>query len=136
MTSSQISPVAPWFKAQIETSLATLYLLSLDGCPAADQVGNTAKLWVRLLWDKPRNGWHEQADAPRLRKAFASIAETCKRWPSPAVFLEHLPKRDEPKTTMIGAGWGREREADALRCRDRWLADLGLNIAGEPVEPR
>lgn len=112
-----------------------MYLLSLDGCPAADQTVNTAKLWVRLLWEKPRAGWHEEADSPRLRAAFKSIAESCKRFPSPAVFWEHLPKRQQPKAhTAIGYGWGRERQAEALKARDAWLADLGLDHAGEPLE--
>jgi hypothetical protein len=119
----------------IAQSLATLYLLNLDGCPAADTVGKTAKLWVRLLWDKPRSGWHEQADSERIRNAFAAIAETCRRWPSPAVFWDLLPKRAEPNpNTTIGPGWGREREREALQARDAWLKQLGLNHAGEPLE--
>ena len=135
MTSSQTSPPAPWFEQLIRECLATLYLLNLDGCPAADQVGKTATLWVRLLWTKPRAGWHEEADSQRLRDGFKSIAETCKRFPSPAVFLEHLPKRQQPKAhTAIGYGWGRERQAEALEARGWWLESLGLNEAGEPLE--
>jgi hypothetical protein len=135
MNSSQNSPVDPWFKELIQTCLASLYLLSLDGCPAADQVGNTSRLWVRLLWDKPRSGWVQQLDDPRIRQAFASIAETCKRWPSPAVFWDHLPKRPEPKRgTAIGPGWGRERQREADEARDRWLAELGYDAAGNRIE--
>lgn len=134
MTSSQTSPVAPWFQTLISQCLASLYLLNLDGCPAADQVGKTAQLWVRLLWDKPRGGWYEKLDDQRIRGAFASIAHTCGRWPSPNVFWEHLPRRPEPeKGTAIGPGYGREREAEALACRDRWLEQLGLDHSGNRV---
>jgi len=133
MTSQASSQVDPWFKSLIETCLATLYLLNLDGCPAADSVGKTAQLWVRLLWDKPRSGWHEQADGPRIRKAFAAIAETRTRWPSPAVFWDVLPKRAEPSATLIGAGFGREREREALACRQRWLHDLGRENSGDII---
>lgn len=101
-------------------------------------MGKTAKIWVRLLWDDHRVRWHEQADDARIRAAFASMAANCIRWPVPAKFWEHLKNRPAPKaaSTLMGPGCGREREAEVLRCRDRWLADLGLNIAGEPVEPR
>lgn len=99
-------------------------------------VGKTAKLWVRLLWDKPHSGWREDLDAPRIRAAFEDIANSCRRWPSPEVFWSRLPKRPEPNAkTTIGPGWGRERQRDALACRDRWLAQLGLNHAGEPLNP-
>lgn len=135
MTSSQTSP-DPWFNELIGTCLASLYLLTLEGCPAADQVGKTAKLWVRLLWDDRRVRWHQEADDARIRAAFASMAATLTRWPAPAKFWEHLKDRPKPKAseTLLNPQWGREREAEALACRDRWLADLGLNQWGEPLE--
>ena len=134
MTSSQTSPPETWFRSLIEQSLAALYLLNLDGCPAADTVGKTAQLWVRLLWDKPHGGWHQDVDVPRIRKAFSEIAETCTRWPSPAVFWEKLPRRaaPDPKTT-IGPGWGRERQREADQCMAAWLKDLGYDRSGDPI---
>lgn len=137
MNSSQTShkPIEPWFETLIQQALASLYLLNLEGCPAADSVGKTTRLWLRLLWDKPRSGWVQQLDDPRIRQAFAHIAETSKRWPSPAVFWESLPKRPEPpKGSTIGAGWGRERQREALECMDRWLAELGYDRTGSPVD--
>lgn len=114
-----------------------MYLLNLEGCPAADQLSKTGAVWVKLLWNKPRAGWHEEADSQRLRDGFKSIAETCARWPNPKVFLEHLPKRQQPKAhTAIGYGWGRERQAEALEAKAWWLESLGMNEAGEPVEAR
>lgn len=133
MTSSQTSP-APWFQSLIERSLATLYLLNLDGCPAADLIGKNAHLWVRLLWDKPHGGWHQEIDEPRIRQAFATIAETCTRWPSPAVFWDKLPRRPDPKQhTAIGPGWGRERQREADQCMAAWLKDLGYDRSGDPI---
>ena len=74
--------------------------------------------------------------APRIRAAFREIANSCRRWPSPEVFWSKLPKRPEPNArTTIGPGWGRERQRDALQCMDRWLAQLGLDRFGEPLNP-
>jgi hypothetical protein len=136
MTSPTNNTPEPWFATLIENCLGTIYVLSLDGCPAADMVGKTAKLWTRLLWDDKRQVWHEQADHKRIRAAFAGIAATVTRWPAPAKFWDHLKPREKPPagTTLMGPTCGREREADALRCRDRWLRDLGINAAGEPLE--
>lgn len=136
MTSSKTSP-APWFENLLRQCLATIVLLNLEGSPAADMIGKTAALWVRLLWDKPHGGWREDLDARRIRKAFEDIANTCRRFPSPEVFWSKLPPRPAPNPkTTIGPGWGREREREALEARDRWLASLGLNQAGEPINPQ
>jgi hypothetical protein len=123
-----------WFSKLIETCLAGLYLLNLDGCPAADSVGKTARLWVRLLWDDPRVRWHEEADTPRIREAFRSMASGCNRWPAPAKFWEHV--RDRPKPTgkqLFGPEFGREREREALHLRKLWLESLGRDHAGDII---
>lgn len=89
---------------------------------------------MRLLWDKPRDGWREDLDAPRIRAAFRDIANNCRQWPSPEAFWSRLPKRPEPDAKRtIGQGWGREREREALECRARWLRDLGLDVWGNPL---
>lgn len=122
----------------IEQCLASLYLLNLDGCPAADQVGKTAKLWVRLLWDDRRVSWHEQADDKRMRAAFAGIAATCTRWPAPAKFWDHLKDRPKPAagSALMGPRCGREREDEALAGMRRQFRELGRNEWGEVVEPQ
>lgn len=132
MTSSKIPP-EPWFEQLIATCLASLYLLALDGSPAADQVGKTARLWVALLWERQRGGWRQDIDDPRIRQAFATLAQSRTRWPSPAVFWEALPKRPEPEHKLLGPGWGREREAEALAGMRRWLRSLGLDEHGNPI---
>lgn len=99
-------------------------------------MGKTAKLWVRLLWDNPQQRWHEGADSQRIRKAFASLASTVTRWPTPALFWSHLPGREMPPgVTAIGPGWGRDREEDALAGMRRQFDDLGLDRWGYPKPP-
>ena len=129
---SQTHP-EPWFPALIAKCLAAMYLLSLEGCPAADALDKTAQLWVRLLWDDRRVQWHEQADDARIRAAFASMGAACKRWPTPAVFWEHLPKREAPRGKMLGAGYGRERQAEALAHMQGWLESLGRDRNGDII---
>jgi hypothetical protein len=136
MTSSQTSPPEPWFQSLIEQSLTAIYLLNLDGCPAADTVGKTARIWVRVLWNKPHGGWHQDTDTPRIRQAFSDIAETCVRWPQPAVFWDKLPRRPSPtkQAAAVGPDWGRERQREADQCMAAWLRDLGYTRAGDPIE--
>lgn len=128
-----------WFAPLISRSLAALYLLNLDGCPAADALDKTAKLWVKLLWEKPRSGWDEEKDNARIRKAFFHIANTAKRWPSPTVFWECLEDRAPPKKEFKGDGqlepeWGRERQTEALEAMDAWCRSLGIDRWGNPLE--
>lgn len=133
---SQTLPPAPWFTRLIGQCLATVYLLGLDGVPAGENTDKLAAVWVRVLWDKPlHGGWIEELDAPRIRAAFAKIAETSKRWPSPAHFWEVLPERARPPAnrTLADHQWGRERQAEALRSRDAWLESLGRDHNGEVI---
>lgn len=134
MTSSQTSPPEPWFQALMQQSLAALYLLNLDGCPAADVVDKTAKLWVRVLWAKPHGGWDKDSDTPRIRAAFSDIAENCIRWPQPAVFWDKLPRKSvQESKSQIGPNWGRERQREADIAKAAWLKDLGYDRNGEPI---
>ena len=125
--------LALWMSANLLV-LAGLYLLNLEGCPAADSVGKTAKLWVRLLWEKA--DWHETPDAPRIKQGFASMANDCKRWPAPATFWDHLPK-PEPRSAggPMKPHEGRERQAEALECMYRQFAELGRDRWGTLIKP-
>jgi hypothetical protein len=138
MTLQTKTQPAPWFSQLIAECLATLYLLNLEGCPAADSVGKTARIWERMLWEKSYNGWDEGKDDPRIRAAFKSIAHRCKRWPNPAVFWEHLPNRPAVASasgSTLDPDWGRERERDVFACMDRWCASLGIDRMGNPLNP-
>lgn len=120
----------------MQQSLAALYLLNLDGCPAADVVEKTAKLWVRVLWQKPHGGWDKDADTSRIRAAFSDIAENCVKWPQPAVFWDKLPRRPSPtkQAAAVGPDWGRERQREADQGMAAWLRDIGYTRDGDPIE--
>lgn len=138
MTSSTQTCPPDWLSSLIEQCLASLYLLNLEGCPAADSVGKTARLWVRLLREKCE--WREPTDAKRVKQAFASIANDCRRWPAPATFWDHLPPREEIHRAPgkgLHPDWGRERQAEALACMYRTFAEMGRdrwgNVIAEPA---
>lgn len=115
--------------------MAGLYLLNLEGCPAADSLGKSGQLWVRLLWDDRRVRWHEEADSQRIRDAFRGMASTCTRWPAPSRFWEHLSDRPKGNPNQIlGPDWGRERQAEALAAMVPWLESLGMDRNGNRVE--
>lgn len=118
--------------------MASLYLLNLEGCPAADQVEKTAKLWVRLIWDDHRVSWHQQADDARIRATFASIAANVTRWPAPAKFWEHLKERPRPpaSSTLMHPRAGRENEPEVLANMVKQFAEFGRDRWGNVVEPQ
>jgi len=54
----------------------------------------TVQVWLKAVC---RNRVFDQAkDAPRIREAFAMLAERSQRWPSPADFLGALPSNVVP----------------------------------------
>jgi hypothetical protein len=129
MTSQKTSsPPPPWFTQLIGEGLASLYLLSLDGCPAADSTSAVTGLWSRLVWEGAHRDWHEQADTPCIRRAFKSIATHSDRWPTPSKLIGALPERDKPTGNLLGEV-DSARRRDALACEQRWRRDLGLDRA-------
>lgn len=118
-------PVPAWFSQLIGQGLASLYLLGLDGCPANDATARVCSLWANALWVKRR--WFEDTDAACIREAFVSLCTSVKRWPAPAVFLEHMPPRSPPKhATLMNPDHGREREPEAFAGMRRQFAELKL----------
>lgn len=97
----QPTPIPTWFSTLIGEGLASLYLLSLEGCPAADATPAVGRLWTADLWNSPRRNWHMEADEPCIRKAFETMRQTCSRWPAPAKFWEVLPNRAPPKDAAL-----------------------------------
>lgn len=134
-TASHQEPFPDWFTAAVSRGLSTLYLLSLEGCPAADSTKTVGALWAKLLWEKARGNWQEIHDKRRIADAFAAIATDAKRWPTPAVFLEHLPARPVNHKTggELHPDWGRERQAEALECMYRQFEELGRDRNGTLV---
>lgn len=85
----------PWFEKRIRRGLAALMSLRMESHPPADTVEATAKVWAQALW--PGRAWDEHLDAARIGEAFRMLALHETRWPTPAVFLRHLPARAPKK---------------------------------------
>ena len=134
MTSHSKSETQPpaWFTTTIGKGLAGLYLLNLDGCPAADATASLTGLWSRLVWDGAHRDWHEQADTPCIIRAFKQLATNCERWPAPKHLIAALPERDKPKATLIAGEDDRARDAE--RCRVARFREMGYDHAGQPLE--
>jgi hypothetical protein len=52
-----------------------------------------------LAWHETithRRSFEQQRDEPRMVEAFLNLAGRCRRWPSPAEFLEAIPRIDTP----------------------------------------
>ena len=104
--------------------MASLYLLGLDGCPANDSTARVCTLWSGVLWSKRR--WYE-ADSDLIRAAFVALCADAKRWPAPAVFLEHLPGRPPPKhNALMNPNQGRENEAEAFAGMRKQFAEFEM----------
>lgn len=58
-------------------------------------VEGTVAAWVDAV--TMNRQWDECQDAPRFRKAFATLGQTRSSWPAPRDFLEALPPRAELK---------------------------------------
>lgn len=122
-----------WFSQEIRTGLASLYVLCLDGSPAADVVGATTDLWIRVLWTSGRRQWHAEADGPCIRAAFAQLSSSCHRWPAPARFWEVLPQRAPPTDRALPAKVFTldERRANLDRLRREGQKILGIEPSSE-----
>ena len=67
--------------------------LSLDRQPALDVLPMTVKVWSEALIRGRQ--FDEAIDAPRIRRAFVTLATVRNVWPSPADFIACLPERDQ-----------------------------------------
>lgn len=85
-----MASLAKWFYPCLAQGLAKLYVLRLEGAPAADTLQGVAQVWAEALWQ--RQAW-QPADEQRIAQAFSSLAAKNKRWPVPAELLEALPIR-------------------------------------------
>lgn len=81
---------------------------------------------MQALW--PGRMWDERLDAERIGEAFRQIALHETRWPTPAVFLRHLPARAPQKSLPPPRHDAAERE----RARDAQIR--AAYDAGERVQ--
>ena len=75
--------------------MSKLMCLSLDRTPAADMIEGTLAAWVEAVGTG--RDWDEARDTPRIRRAFLTLAQTARRWPSVPEFVDALPKFESPK---------------------------------------
>ena len=85
--------IAQSVKREIMLGLQKLATLQLENAPAAENLTDTAQVWMEVIgYDK---AFGDDA-APRFREAFVQLARMVKRWPSPAHLLEILPPPPPP----------------------------------------
>lgn len=83
-----------WFAVAIANGVQRLYVLSLDGTPAAATIELTTATWIDTLW--PTRGWRAELDETRINEGFRQLALNSERWPVPRQLLLSLPARREP----------------------------------------
>ncbi len=97
---------APWFSNVIAAGLQRLAAMHLVGTPTDAGLDLACAVWIDTLWY--RRDWHQDPDAARLRRAFAALSGSARRWPAPAELLDHLPARPQrpalpkPDRTPVG----------------------------------
>ena len=84
----------PWFSAVIAEGLQRLAAMHLVGTPTDAGLDLACAVWIDTLWY--RRAWHQDPDAARLRRAFAALSGSARRWPAPAELLDHLPAKPQP----------------------------------------
>ena len=88
-----VSVVVPgWLGAIVQCHIARLRLLSLEGAPLAEAMGEVTLIWAETIASR-RINWDCDQDRARLECAFLELAATCERWPAPAMLLKLLSDR-------------------------------------------
>ena len=77
----------PWFSAVIAEGLQRLAAMHLVGTPTDAGLDLACAVWIDTLWY--RRAWHPDPDAGRLRRAFAALSGSARRWPAPAELLDN-----------------------------------------------
>ena len=83
-----------WFSSLIAEGLQRLAVMRLLNSPQDAELELACAVWIDTLWY--RRAWHQDPDAARLRRAFAALAGSARRWPAPAELLDHLPAKPQP----------------------------------------
>jgi len=79
-----------WLNNAILKGFQGLLMLRLQFAPAQDTIPHTLNAWLAVLMAMPHT-WDEERDAPRIRRAFLTMAADCDRWPAPKNFIDALP---------------------------------------------
>lgn len=122
-----------WLLDEIATGLQKLACLSLDRTPAAEILTGTAQAWLEAITDG--RAWKESRDAARLRAGFRTLSRTARRWPSPAEFLDAVPRIEQAaigyEAKPLTPDEARQRIADLRSQLEAREAEL-VNAAPEP----
>ena len=109
-------------KREIMLGLQKLATLQLENAPAAENLTDTAQVWMEVIgYDK---AFGDDA-APRFREAFVQLARMVKRWPSPVALLEVLPDRP-PLPARPEPEISPEQRAENLAFLDDLLAGIRM----------
>lgn len=122
-----------WVQDEFLTGFQMLALLGLEGAPATEVLPMTVQVWLKAVC---RNRVFDQSeDTPRIREAFAMLAERSTRWPTPADFLASLPTNVVPFQRLPKLESEKRREA-GLRALGDIAKKLNLKQASgdEPPE--
>jgi hypothetical protein len=118
--------VNDWLLREIETGITKLLCLGLDGQPAAELIEGTIGVWYEAI---TAGRALAVEDAPRIRAGFATVVTRSRRWPSPAEFLEAMPKREAASVTALPVGSEERARRDAAARAA--LARIGAALDGD-----
>ncbi len=65
----------------------------MDRTPATDLIPGTVRAWHEAV--TTGRDWDQGRDAPRIRAAFVTLAQTRESWPAPRHFLDALPRIEQ-----------------------------------------
>lgn len=109
------------------TGFQKLLCLGMERQPAAEVLPGTVAAWMEAL--QHRLAWDQVRDAPRIRKAFVTMAATRRTWPQPMDLVEALPQPDMQPRLGKQSGIPATREE-----RDAYLEKLRM-IYGSFTRP-
>ena len=106
-----------WLAHELMTGFQKLLCLGLERQPAAEVLPGTVATWIEAL--QHLLAWDQVRDAPRIRKAFVTMAATRRTWPQPRDLIECLPEPDQVRLTKHSGipATKEEREANLERLR-------------------
>lgn len=82
-----------WLAIELLNGLTKLLSLGLDRTPASDVIEVTVGTWHEAITTGRK--FDEARDAPRIRAAFVTLAQTIERWPQPKHFLDAMPRVEQ-----------------------------------------
>ena len=85
--------MADWIQREVSEGFKRLMCLGLERTPAAEIIPLTVAVWLEALAEGRE--WDQALDAPRFKRAFATLCRTRRNWPVPQDLLDALPPREQ-----------------------------------------